>query len=175
MKARPFVALAALVALPVLPGCPDEPSAEKAPPKAEKTAAPAASAEAPAKPERHALGPLGVSIELPADAKIKETTETGALIDVAGGGLNVSTDSFESKKNTVKNFPFDTFTQWVKDEAKVAVAEMQAGPNYRAIRVFEVGDKTLVCSNVGTRGTATAEDAEKIVAHCESLELAKAP
>src|SRR5690606_15439223 len=99
--------------------------------------------------------------------------EKGALIDVEGGALNVSTDSFDSKKNTVQNFPFDTFSQWVKDEPTLAVAEMATGPNYRAIRELEVGGKKIVCSNVGPRGTASAEQAEKIVALCDSLEPAK--
>jgi hypothetical protein len=166
------VGLPLCLALLVLPACKDEPKPEDAAPKKdEKTAA--ATAEASLKSQRHGLGPLGVTIELPADAKITETTETGALIEVDGAGLNVSPDTFEATKNTVKNFPFDTFTQWVKDEDTLAVAEMATGPNYRALRVFEVGEKTFVCSNVGTRGVATAQEAEKIVAHCESLERAK--
>ncbi len=147
-------------------------SAEK---KKESKSKPKASASAkPApKPKRHELGPLPVTVELPPDAKIKEANDGGALIDVDGAGLNISTGTFADKKNTVKNFPFDKFNKWVKDEPNLAVAEMANGPNYRALRVFEVGGKKYVCSNVGVKGVATAELAEKIVARCETLKPKK--
>jgi hypothetical protein len=159
-------------------GCPEESkppeAADSAKPEKKEPKKPEPSASAaPAGPSRQDLAPFPVTIELPSSAKITEKTDKSAMIEVEGGALNISTDTFDSKKNTVKNFPFDTFTKWVKDEPALAVAEMAAGPNYRAVRVFTVDGKKYVCQNVGTKGTATAEAAEKIVALCETLQAKK--
>ena len=157
-------------------GCPSdteketESKTEKEPERKRKKTAPSASA-APT-PVRHDLQPLPISIELPAGSKIVEASEKSAMLEVGGVRMTVSKNLFADTKNTVKNFPFETFQQWVRDEPTAATAQMGAD-SFRALGEFEIGGAKYVCSNVGTKGMATAEAAEKMVAHCKTLEPKK--
>lgn len=156
-------------------GCPSETTKESdskedtQPDKEKKKKKAAPSASVAAKPKRHDLTPLPVSIELPPGAKIVEANDKSAMIEIDKVRMSISTDAFAKKKNTVKTFPFETFQKWVRDDKDAATAQM--GPDsFRALKELEVGGKKYVCSNVGTKGLPSAEEAEKMVAHCDTLQ-----
>jgi hypothetical protein len=172
----------ALWALGLAAGCPSEGGG--GPAGSASSAAPAASASAPTAPASAAesdepkprkLDPLSVTLELPASATIEESPTKNTMVTDGDDHFSVSKldRTFEAEKTQIKNFPFDTFKKWVKEEPTLAVAEFgESPPNYRAIIVVDVAGTKYWCQNTGTRGVASAEEAERVVKRCLGLKPA---
>ena len=144
-------------------------------------AAPTA-APAQAKTKKVDLAPLPLTLDMPSDEmamtmdmSIGQNKSVSVSFEAVDAGINVSQPmekSFAEVKSGNKHdkilFPFK---RWVKEGDASAVEEFTSDgkTGYLALAWKQAGGKSYLCKSNGLSGLKSAEDADKVLAVCDTL------
>ena len=128
------------------------------------------------------LAPLPLTVKLPRDEtpiamdmSMGDNKSVSVSYDAVGAGINVSEPLQKNFGAVKKEYKADTilfpFKRWVKEGDSTAVEEFtnEGKTGYMALSWKQVGGKTYLCKSNGLSGLKTADDAEKVLAACDSL------
>ena len=145
-------------------------------------AAPTTAAAAAPKDKTVDLAPLPLTVKMPADEtamamdmSIGGNKSVSVSYDAVNAGFNVSEPTQKSFAELKKEYKADTilfpFKKWVKEGDSSAVEEFtnEGKTGYMAISWKQVGGKSYVCKSNGLSGLKSPEDADKVLALCDTL------
>lgn len=146
------------------------------------TAAATTAAAAAPKDKTVDLAPLPLTVKMPADEtamamdmSIGGNKSVSVSYDAVNAGFNVSEPTQKSFAELKKEYKGDTilfpFKKWVKEGDTSAVEEFtnEGKTGYMAISWKQVGGKSYVCKSNGLSGLKSPEDADKVLALCDTL------
>lgn len=143
----------------------------------------ATSAAAPAAKDKSVdLAPLPLKLAMPADEtamtmdmSMGDNKSVSVSFDAVSAGINVSEPMQKSFAELKKEYKGDTvlfpFKKWVKEGDASAVEEFtnEGKTGYMAISWKQVAGKSYVCKSNGLSGLKSPDDAEKVLAVCDTL------
>ena len=147
-----------------------------------KSAATAAAAAPKPTAKRVDLAPLPLALQMPSDEtavamdmSMGENKSVSVSFDAVSAGINVSEPLQKSFKEVKNEYKGDTvlfpFKKWVKESDASAVEEFtnEGKTGYLALSWKDVGGKKYLCKSNGLSGLKSPEDAEKVLAVCDTL------
>lgn len=146
------------------------------------SAATAAAASAKPTTKKVDLAPLPLTVTMPADEtamtmdmSMGENKSVSVSYEAVSAGLNVSDPLEKSFAAVKKGQKGDTvlfpFKKWVKEGDSSAVEEFSSDgkTGYMALAWKQVGGKNYLCKSNGLNGLKSPDDAEKVLAVCDTL------
>jgi hypothetical protein len=171
-----FAAFASLLA------CQKPQSSEATTTTAATTAAATTTAAAKPKTKKVDLAPLALTLDMPSDESamtmdmtIGANKSVSVSFDAVNAGINVSQPIEKSFAEVKKGNKHDTvlfpFKRWVKEGDTTAVEEFtsEGKTGYLALAWKQVGGKSYLCKSNGLSGLKSPEDADKVLAVCDTL------
>ncbi len=148
----------------------------------EKSTTTAAAAAPKPTTKRVDLAPLPLALQMASDEtavamdmSMGDHKSVSVSFDAVSAGINVSEPTQKSFKEVKKEYKGDTvlfpFKKWVKENDGTAVEEFtnDGKTGYLALSWKEIGGKSYVCKSNGLSGLKSPEDADKVLAVCDTL------